>query len=135
MNTQNFHNDVDQVAAGDIHNHFDNEPKSLWNCTLEELKEERAFSWKKKWQLQRKLLFSLPMAVLILGLLVLFSNAVYGLWSFTIFGKEMHGWAIGTGFVVASVLLFSIPIEQTSKGIAFHTQRLKMIDTIMQAKF
>lgn len=64
MTTQNFHGDVEQVAAGDIENHFYGEAKSLWDCTLEELQEERAFSRNKKWQLQRKLIFSFPMVLL-----------------------------------------------------------------------
>lgn len=134
MTTQNFHGTVEQVAGGDINN-VNSGPRTLWDCTLEELKEERAFSRQKKWQLQCKLIFSLPMAFLVIASLVLLSSLAYGFWSFTVFGWEVHGWAISMGLIAASALLFQIIMEQTSKGIAFHTRQLEAIDTILQAKF
>ncbi len=133
MTTQNFHSAVGQVAGGDINNV--SAPRTLWDCTLEELKERRAFSRQKKWQLQRKLIFSLPMAFLAAGFLVSLSNLVYGFWSLTAFGWEIHGWEVGMCLIATSALFFHILMRQTGKGIAFHTRQLETIDTIMQAKF
>lgn len=134
MTNQEFHGDVKQVAGRDVNNYI-YEEKTLWNCTLEELRNERTFSRAQKWKLQRKLLFSLPTILLIIGALILLVNIIYGPWSFMVFGREIHVWSFGGGAIFSAAILFSILIDQTKRGIAFHTRQLEAIETVIQAKF